>query len=152
MTRRVRNGNPGAEELDPGPPGAWVERASCSGMTLLLLDFFGKTRVDWGMSKEVCHKCPVRRECLAYALDARAVHGVWGGLDPLELRFTLGRDAAGAMWTYTRQDVKCPYCRGRTESVELTESSATRKCEECGFSWVRSERKKPKRQRRKTTT
>lgn len=149
MTRRVRNGSPGAEETDPGPPGAWVARASCSGMVLQLLNFFGNTRVEWGTSKQVCHSCPVRRDCLAYALDAKTVHGVWGGLDPLELRFTLGRDAQGTIWTYGRSDVKCPYCRGATEALELSEDEVTRKCESCGFSWVRAERKKPKRTRRK---
>lgn len=148
MTRRVRNGSP-ESDIDPGPPGDWVEQASCAGMTVLLLDFFGKQRVDWGLSKEVCHKCPVRRECLGYALESQTVHGVWGGLDPLELRFALGRDAQGVVWTYTRTDVKCPYCRGATESVELSDVEATRKCESCGFSWVRAERKKPKRTRRK---
>lgn len=117
-------------------------------MVVVLLDFFGKKRVDWGLSKQICVGCPVRRECLSYALQARMVHGVWGGLDPLELRFTLGRDASGALWTYTRQDVKCPLCRGATDVAEVSESSAVRKCMECDFSWIRAERQKVRRRRR----
>ena len=30
-------------------------------------------------AKAVCARCPVRRECLQYALATRQVHGVWGG-------------------------------------------------------------------------
>jgi hypothetical protein len=114
-----------------------------------LLDFFGNTRVDWGMSKKVCKGCPVRKECAAYALQARLVHGVWGGLDPLELRFALGRDAHGEVWAYDRQDVKCVYCRGRTDSIGPEDDKGgghvTRTCRFCGFSWRRYE---PKRARR----
>jgi len=34
--------------------------------------------------KAVCGRCPVREACLAYALDARELWGIWGGLDPEE--------------------------------------------------------------------
>src|SRR5258708_12783090 len=30
-------------------------------------------------AKAVCARCPVRRECLQYALATHQVHGVWGG-------------------------------------------------------------------------
>jgi WhiB family transcriptional regulator, redox-sensing transcriptional regulator len=31
-------------------------------------------------AKAVCADCPVRRQCLQYALATRQMHGVWGGL------------------------------------------------------------------------
>jgi WhiB family redox-sensing transcriptional regulator len=31
-------------------------------------------------AKAVCAGCLVRRECLAFALRTRQVHGIWGGL------------------------------------------------------------------------
>ena len=37
-------------------------------------------------AKQTCMACPVRRECLAYALDAEEMFGVWGGVDQTELR------------------------------------------------------------------
>jgi WhiB family redox-sensing transcriptional regulator len=35
-------------------------------------------------AKAVCAQCPVRAECLEWALDTRQPHGVWGGLDETE--------------------------------------------------------------------
>ena len=30
-------------------------------------------------AKAICATCPVRRECLAFALRTKQVHGIWGG-------------------------------------------------------------------------
>ena len=35
-------------------------------------------------AKEICALCPVRRECLAWALKTKQDHGVWGGLSESE--------------------------------------------------------------------
>lgn len=35
-------------------------------------------------AKQVCAGCPVRAECLAWALATGEPYGVWGGLDPRE--------------------------------------------------------------------
>lgn len=37
-------------------------------------------------AKTVCRPCPVRSECLAFALDAEIEHGVWGGMNVRERR------------------------------------------------------------------
>ncbi|GAC1381435.1 MAG: WhiB family transcriptional regulator [Acidimicrobiales bacterium] len=37
-------------------------------------------------ARRVCADCPVRLECLDYALRANEVHGMWGGATPLERR------------------------------------------------------------------
>lgn len=39
-----------------------------------------------GPAKRVCRACPVRAECLAYALAEGLTHGVWGGMSPNERR------------------------------------------------------------------
>ena len=42
-------------------------------------------------AKAVCAECPVRAECLDWALSTQQLHGVWGGLDEQE-REELGAD------------------------------------------------------------
>ena len=37
-------------------------------------------------AKAVCADCEVRRQCLAYALAANPIHGVWGGTSEEERR------------------------------------------------------------------
>lgn len=37
-------------------------------------------------AKQVCAPCPVKGPCLEYAITARELDGVWGGLTPLERR------------------------------------------------------------------
>jgi WhiB family redox-sensing transcriptional regulator len=39
-------------------------------------------------AKDVCSRCPVRAECLAFALANGEEFGVWGGMEPDE-RFAL---------------------------------------------------------------
>jgi WhiB family transcriptional regulator, redox-sensing transcriptional regulator len=35
-------------------------------------------------AKQVCTDCPVRAECLEYALRVREPYGIWGGLNQAE--------------------------------------------------------------------
>ena len=40
-------------------------------------------------AKKICKKCPVRLQCLDFALGMQTTerfYGIWGGLDPDELR------------------------------------------------------------------
>jgi WhiB family redox-sensing transcriptional regulator len=37
-------------------------------------------------AKSICAGCPVRIECLEYAIRIREPHGIWGGLNELERR------------------------------------------------------------------
>lgn len=42
-------------------------------------------------AKEICRTCPVRKPCLAYAIEIREPHGIWGGLNETERKATLIR-------------------------------------------------------------
>jgi WhiB family redox-sensing transcriptional regulator len=37
-------------------------------------------------AKSICAGCPVRIDCLEYAVRIREPHGIWGGLNELERR------------------------------------------------------------------
>jgi len=37
-------------------------------------------------AKAICGACPVRVECLEYAIKINETHGIWGGLNELERR------------------------------------------------------------------
>ena len=39
----------------------------------------GPGEEDIAQAKEVCAQCPVRRQCLQFALATHQMHGVWGG-------------------------------------------------------------------------
>jgi WhiB family transcriptional regulator, redox-sensing transcriptional regulator len=61
---------------------SWQSRAACLDCDPDL--FFpiapsGPALQQIEQAKAVCVRCPVRRECLQYALATRQVHGVWGG-------------------------------------------------------------------------
>ncbi|WP_037923116.1 WhiB family transcriptional regulator [Streptomyces violaceorubidus] len=48
--------------------------------------------------KAVCTGCPVRLECLAYALDHRVEYGVWGAMTERERRALLRRRPGVKSW------------------------------------------------------
>lgn len=63
---------------NPGYRDDWRDLAECKGMDP---DFFFPDRGESLRDvKAVCAGCPVRRECLDYALDNNEKVGVWGGL------------------------------------------------------------------------
>jgi WhiB family transcriptional regulator, redox-sensing transcriptional regulator len=49
-------------------------------------------------AKAVCAGCQVRRECLAFALATRQVHGVWGGMSAEERRLAAADRETGALY------------------------------------------------------
>lgn len=70
-------------EPKPGPE-AWMESAKCNGTGVDL--FFPTVGTSVDPPKKVCIQCPVREECLEYALINRIDNGVWGGESERERR------------------------------------------------------------------
>jgi WhiB family redox-sensing transcriptional regulator len=67
---------------------AWMEAAVCRGLEPTV--FFGPDE-RWAQeenwvpaAKAICATCPVRRDCLSYAIRNRIRVGVFGGLVPME--------------------------------------------------------------------
>lgn len=87
-------------------PEAWKQHAECRGMNP---DLFLPPRGDnraLAAAKTVCGRCPVRQECLDYALDMNERTGVWGGTSERqrrEMRRDRGRNALVPMTDQVRQ-------------------------------------------------
>ena len=65
----------------PTPPAPlernWRDQAECLGMDVGL--FFPTNQVARA-AKDACRRCPVRQECLEWALETDTTDGIWGGL------------------------------------------------------------------------
>jgi WhiB family transcriptional regulator, redox-sensing transcriptional regulator len=62
----------------------WDDEAACQSTDPDL--FFPTGELSVQTAKRICRGCPVRTQCLEFALDARLEHGVWGGLTENERR------------------------------------------------------------------
>lgn len=74
---------------------SWMSRSACTRADPEL--FFPSATDRTGPSqtmaaKEVCARCQVRAECLAYALATRQKYGVWGGTTEDERRTVTRRN------------------------------------------------------------
>jgi WhiB family transcriptional regulator, redox-sensing transcriptional regulator len=71
----------------------WQWRAACRGEDAPL--FFPPSHLEpkeerlarERQAKAICATCPVRIECLEYAVRIKEPHGIWGGLNELERRY-----------------------------------------------------------------
>lgn len=57
---------------------SWMDRRECADADPEL--FHSLKRTEANEAKRFCERCPVRRDCLEYAIDMRIVYGIWGGL------------------------------------------------------------------------
>ncbi len=69
---------------NPRTDTAWRDEAACRGLDTDV--FFPLTDEEAEEAKAICATCPVREECLEYALLTRQDDGVWGGLTEAERR------------------------------------------------------------------
>lgn len=62
----------------------WRAQAACRNSDVEI--FFPSSDEAAGAAKAVCATCPVREECLEWALATRQQEGVWGGATEAERR------------------------------------------------------------------
>jgi WhiB family transcriptional regulator, redox-sensing transcriptional regulator len=62
----------------------WQQQAAC--VHHREVDFFPARGESVRDAKAVCACCPVRAQCLDFALRLKVAHGVWGGLSERERR------------------------------------------------------------------
>ncbi|EHN74513.1 regulatory protein [Streptomyces coelicoflavus ZG0656] len=74
----------------------WREHAACRTEDPDLFFPIGTTgpaALQTEQAKAVCRTCPVREQCLRWALDTGQTLGVWGGTSELERRAVKRREA-----------------------------------------------------------
>jgi len=68
----------------PPPPRPWMDRAACVDVAISV--FYPEEGADLMEALLICGSCPVRADCLEYAITTRERHGVWGGTTPEQRR------------------------------------------------------------------
>jgi WhiB family redox-sensing transcriptional regulator len=62
----------------------WILQAACRGQGPE--EFVRGPKSDYMTTRDLCETCPVRRECLEYALADNSLIGLWGGTTDTERR------------------------------------------------------------------
>ena len=108
---------------------AWMVDARCKGAVFDFVPNTESVKEMWEVRQAFCNLCPVRVECLAYALLYH-LSGYWGGTDTAERR----------RLAVPRNRVKCPECRS-TAVISTEERHEI--CQHCGVSWAGSRPRLP---------
>jgi Transcription factor WhiB len=124
----------------------WQEDAECAKAENKHLQdaFFSSEPQEKYEAKNLCFSCPVRADCVQWALESGTIWGIWGGRDENEIRRTLSVNADGNEVRRGRYP-QCPFCGARTSKlttrvIDLPNGGrwTTAKvvdCTECGFTW-----------------
>jgi len=106
--------------------------------------FFSEEPEEKHQAKNLCFQCPVRKDCIKYALESKQIWGIWGGKDENEIRRTLSVDANGDEYRRGRYP-QCGYCSARTSKLKTYivdlpgggrwTTARMVECTECGFIW-----------------
>jgi len=124
----------------------WQSEATCAKPSnKYALDwFFSKDFKEKYAAKNMCSTCPVRSQCLQWALEHRQIWGIWGGRDEVDIRRTLSVSYNGEE-TRRRRFPNCPYCTARPSKLSTSieelpnggrwTSAKVVTCDECGFAW-----------------
>ena len=84
----------------------WMRHAVCAGCDPEL--FFPERGGDSNTPKAICRTCPVRQDCLNWALDHHEIHGVWGGTSERERRMIRRERAARRGIPFIDDDDRLP--------------------------------------------
>ena len=64
--------------------GRWTDRAACRGTDTEI--FFPANADEEAEALSICATCPVRAQCLEYAVRNKEIYGIWGGTTPDQRR------------------------------------------------------------------
>jgi WhiB family redox-sensing transcriptional regulator len=75
---------------------SWEEQARCRQYDPEI--FFAPRARAERKAKTICGKCPVKVDCLVFALQAKVEFGIWGGTNGKERRAMIRRSPQGTDW------------------------------------------------------
>lgn len=107
----------------PASPAPNWDHAACTQDTAELFFPVGDTpaaRRQADRAKLICARCPIRDDCLTWALDTRQDQGVWGGLTEKERR-TVHRRRSTTEWARTRHVAERMYRERLPEVMQLVD-------------------------------
>lgn len=106
--------------------------------------FFSTNPTEKYQAKNLCFLCPVRKDCLKWALETKQIWGIWGGKDEGEIRRTLSVSWNGQEVRRQRFP-QCPYCNARPNKLETLVVETPNggrwntmrlvRCSACDFTW-----------------
>ena len=131
--------------LNPGDL-TWQKDSACSRKeNEKIRDYFFSTDpAEKYQAKNLCFSCPVRKECLKWALEHRQIWGIWGGKDDGEIRRALSVSWNGQESRRERYP-QCPLCSARPNRLYVIvvdvpgggrwNTVKVVVCSDCDFSW-----------------
>jgi hypothetical protein len=117
---------------------SWTDDAACKDLvTSFENDIFFESESN--EARSICDACPVKRQCLEYALNNHLVDGWWGGVNESELRRNQSMGADGKRHDWNRP-VRCAWCGpNSTRFLEVVEYHRTKtdvRCTNCELEWT----------------
>lgn len=125
--------------------GHWDDKSACkTPENFGKIDFFTADPEEKNKAKNLCFICPVRGDCIQFALENGKIWGIWGGKDENEIRRTLSVNADNNEVRRGRYP-QCPYCGARTSRLKTKiidlpnggrwTTAKVVECDDCGFEW-----------------
>jgi hypothetical protein len=124
----------------------WHEDSECSKPKNKekLTFFFSNNKNEQHQAKLMCGVCPVRKDCIKWALESKQIWGIWGGLDYKKIRRILSVNWDGQE-IRLKKFPKCPACQAPTNKLStktVKRPSGGRwatmrmvECTHCNFEW-----------------
>lgn len=132
--------------VNPNDDRDWMAQSECAKPEIRkdIEIFFSAKYEDRHRAKNICYSCPVRKDCIKWALENKEIWGIWGGRDEDEIRRILSVNVDGAEVRRSRYPI-CPYCSANTKYLKASivekpgggrwTTMRVVECTECGFKW-----------------
>ena len=109
-------------------PQPWIKQAACADTDTSV--FFTVRGASTEPAKAICADCPVRTECLEYALQDDSLFGVWGGLSRRQ-RVSINRQRRKADGDHRRCPREKPIKHGTYNGYRMHMARGIDPCDYC---------------------